>query len=121
MGYDHSVLVVIFMPSSQGYLGSAAEENRLQSHHGQLLKCIQLYNAILVRHGVVVLGPTGSGKSTVLKLLREALNNAYEDFYGHKRKVDVQVFILIFIYSFICVCHKTFNPYTCIHPTMLSL
>ena len=87
MGYDHSVLVVIFMPSSQGYLGSAAEENRLQSHQGQLLKCIQLYNAILVHHGVVVLGPTGSGKSTVLKLLREALNNAYEDFYGHKRRV----------------------------------
>lgn len=75
------------MASSQGYLDSAAEESWLQSHQGQLLKCIQLYNAILVRHGVVVLGPTGSGKSTVLQLLREALNNAHEDFYGHKRKV----------------------------------
>ena len=75
------------MPSSQGYLDSAAEESWLQSHQGQLLKCIQLYNAIFVRHGVVVLGPTGSGKSTVLQLLREALNNAHEDFYGHKRTV----------------------------------
>ena len=90
IGYDSDLAcsqLQIFMASSQGYLDSAAEESWLQSHQGQLLKCIQLYNAILVRHGVVVLGPTGSGKSTVLQLLREALNNAHEDFYGHKRKV----------------------------------
>ena len=71
----------------QSYLVSAMEECQLQPHQGQLLKCIQLYNTILVRHGVVVLGPTGGGKSTVFRLLRKALNNAHEDYYGHKRKV----------------------------------
>jgi len=63
------------------------EECQLQIDQGQLMKCIQLYNTILVRHGVVVLGPTGGGKSTVLRLLRKALNNAHEDHYGPKGKV----------------------------------
>ena len=79
-----SMTFVIFF---QNYLVAAMEECQLQTDQGQLLKCIQLYNTVLVRHGVVVLGPTGGGKSTVLRLLRKALNNAHEDHYGPKRKV----------------------------------
>jgi len=45
-----SMTFVIFF---QNYLVAAMEECQLQTDQGQLLKCIQLYNTVLVRHGVV--------------------------------------------------------------------
>lgn len=32
---------------------------------GFLIKCIQLYETTVVRHGLMLVGPTGSGKSNV--------------------------------------------------------
>lgn len=37
-------------------------------------KCIQLYDIIAVRHGIMVLGDANSGKSVVMKLLAESMN-----------------------------------------------
>jgi len=37
-----------------------------------------------VRHGTILLGPTGGGKTTVLSLLRDALNRGHLDYYGLK-------------------------------------
>lgn len=51
-------------------------ECSLQTSDVQTLQCVQLYKTIGVRHGVVVMGTTGSGKSTVIQLLRGALNLA---------------------------------------------
>ena len=36
-------------------------------------KIKQLYNQILVRHGVMLVGPTGGGKTTVRSILQKAL------------------------------------------------
>nr|XP_014352841.1 PREDICTED: dynein heavy chain 6, axonemal-like [Latimeria chalumnae] len=45
----------------------------LQSVPSMIHKVIQLYETMLVRHGVMIVGPTGGGKTTVYKILADAL------------------------------------------------
>lgn len=63
-------------------------------------KIFQLYNILQVRHGIIVVGPTGSGKSSMIQILSESMqihkSSSYkitkinpkamrsEDFYGAK-------------------------------------
>ena len=48
----------------------------------ELQKCHELYSMLVVRQGVILLGPTGSGKTTVVHLLKSALNSCHSDYYG---------------------------------------
>lgn len=45
----------------------------LQPVHSMTGKVIQLYETMLVRHGVMLVGPTGGGKTTVYLVLADAL------------------------------------------------
>ena len=45
----------------------------LQHWTGQTDKVKQLYNQLLVRHGVMLVGPTGGGKTTARSILQRAL------------------------------------------------
>lgn len=56
----------------------------LEQSPSQIQKCHELYNMLLVRHGVILLGPTGGGKTSVVRLLVAALNKCYTDYYGPK-------------------------------------
>lgn len=49
------------------------EERGFQKHPTWMNKCIQLYETYLVRHGIMVVGPAGSGKSAILDCLAGAL------------------------------------------------
>eukprot|EP00937_MAST-01D_sp_MAST-1D-sp2_P001010 g1010.t1 len=42
-------------------------------HDGWVVKAMQLYETTLVRHGIMLVGPTGGGKSSVMRTLRTAL------------------------------------------------
>ena len=42
------------------------EEKKLQPEPSTYLKVIQLHETMIVRHGVMTVGPTGGGKTTVL-------------------------------------------------------
>ena len=43
----------------------------------QVLKTIQFHETLLVRHGVMLVGPTGGGKTTVYRVLAQTLTNLY--------------------------------------------
>ncbi|KAL3884515.1 hypothetical protein ACJMK2_024650, partial [Sinanodonta woodiana] len=56
----------------------AVQINRgLQSVVTQMKKVIQLYETMLVRHGVMLVGPTGGGKTTILRILADTLANLH--------------------------------------------
>ena len=49
------------------------KERNLQLHTTWLNKCIQLYETYLVRHGIMLVGPAGSGKTAICECLAAAL------------------------------------------------
>lgn len=53
----------------------AFEQMNLQSNEKQLEKCLQLYEQLEKRMGIVILGPPNCGKSTIISLLKQALQN----------------------------------------------
>ena len=42
-----------------------------------LLQVIQLYETLIVRHGVMLVGPTGGGKTTVYQILAKTLGKLF--------------------------------------------
>ncbi|VDM01287.1 unnamed protein product [Schistocephalus solidus] len=50
----------------------------------QVTKVIQFYETLLVRHGVMLVGPTGGGKTTVYKILAKTLGNLHADGLGEE-------------------------------------
>ncbi|CAM9743474.1 unnamed protein product, partial [Hapterophycus canaliculatus] len=52
----------------------AVETERLVYHAGWVAKVIQLYETTLVRHGIMLVGPTGGGKTKIFRCLRMALD-----------------------------------------------
>ncbi|KAG5177491.1 dynein heavy chain and region D6 of dynein motor-domain-containing protein [Tribonema minus] len=50
------------------------EDHGLQPHPFFITKVIQLYEMIVVRHGLMVVGPTGGGKSSNIKVLSATLS-----------------------------------------------
>ncbi|PVD36438.1 hypothetical protein C0Q70_03422 [Pomacea canaliculata] len=63
----------------QAEIISVQEKNKLQVVMTQVKKVIQLYETMIVRHGVMLVGPTGSGKTTVYQILAETLENLYKE------------------------------------------
>ena len=51
------------------------KDRGLQQHPSWLAKCVQLYETYQVRHGIMLVGPTGSGKSTIMDVLAAALTD----------------------------------------------
>ncbi|OWF46435.1 Dynein heavy chain 6, axonemal [Mizuhopecten yessoensis] len=54
-------------------INMAIRDQNLLHWPSQVEKVKQLYNQILVRHGVMLVGPTGGGKTTVRNVLQKAL------------------------------------------------
>ncbi|CAH8607094.1 unnamed protein product [Heterobilharzia americana] len=53
------------------------QEMGLQIVSDQVLKVIQFFETLLVRHGVMLVGPTGGGKTTVYRVLAKVLANLH--------------------------------------------
>lgn len=59
----------------QPFIEQAFEQLNLQSNAKQVEKCLQLYEQLEKRMGVVVLGPPNCGKTTIISLLKQAVAN----------------------------------------------
>ncbi|PSC73956.1 flagellar outer dynein arm heavy chain gamma [Micractinium conductrix] len=60
-------------PEVMAALEKVVKERGLQAHPSWMNKCIQLYETYLVRHGIMVVGPAGSGKSSIIDCRAAAL------------------------------------------------
>lgn len=49
----------------------------LQTDESQIRKVIQFYETMLIRHGVMLVGPTLGGKTTVYKILADSLTELH--------------------------------------------
>jgi dynein heavy chain, axonemal len=54
-------------------LGAAATSSGLQAEDAFVQRCLQLWETTSVRHGVMVIGPAGSGKSAIISTLSAAV------------------------------------------------
>lgn len=68
--YQH---LFLFFMAVQKSIGIALRELSLQKWPSQIQKVVQFNSILNVRHGVMLVGPTAGGKTTVRKLLRHAL------------------------------------------------
>ena len=55
-------------------LQAVVEAENLMMHPSWATKVIQLYETTLVRHGIMMVGPAGSGKSRIINCLQDALS-----------------------------------------------
>ncbi|KAF0301061.1 Dynein heavy chain 6, axonemal [Amphibalanus amphitrite] len=66
---------------------------KMQPEPCQIRKVIQFHETMIVRHGVMLVGPSGGGKTTIYRILQKSLTKMLED--GHEspyyRVVHVEV------------------------------
>lgn len=77
------------MPAGQQHnelkvaLTNVVEADKLIMHPSWTIKVIQLYETTLVRHGIMMVGPSGSGKSKIISSLQDSLSQTTG--ISHKR------------------------------------
>lgn len=79
-------------PDLESSIKQGLEEKNLQTTETTLRKCIQLYETMCVRWGVMLVGPTGGGKTVDLNGLAYALEDLYKKGVDgpHFREVHIQ-------------------------------
>ena len=55
------------------------ERDNLQQRDGYVLKVIQLFETVNVRFGVMLVGPTGGGKTTCYRALAKAMTRLRQE------------------------------------------
>lgn len=79
-------------------INTTLDENTLQRPHNYVTKIIQLYDTMDVRFGVMLVGPTGGGKTTCCNILQGALTRLRE--LRHTN----QAYQVGCVWAWCCVC-----------------
>jgi len=72
-------------PEEEAILKSVVEGYNLVWHDAWVLKCIQLFETTRVRHGIMLVGPSGGGKSCIFKCLQDTLEKRHGIQYKNSR------------------------------------
>ncbi|TRY65354.1 hypothetical protein DNTS_005929 [Danionella cerebrum] len=78
----------------QSTIHSSLCQRSLQPLPSIISKVIQFYETMLVRHGVMLVGPTGGGKTTVYRVLADTLESLYHAGYENPFYRPVKTFVL---------------------------
>lgn len=78
----------------QSTIQDSMTEKELQPIMSMVKKVIQLYETMLVRHGVMLVGPTGGGKSTVYQMLADTLTTLHKNGHDNPNYQPVKKYIL---------------------------
>lgn len=60
-------------PDVEAQIKLSIEKKNYQSYETWVLKIIQLYETFMVRHGFMLVGPTGCGKTACMQVLTNAM------------------------------------------------
>jgi len=72
-------------PAVEEQIKIAVENAGLVHHASWVLKVVQLYETSLVRHGIMLSGPTGGGKTRIIEILQTALSAVQNIVYKQAR------------------------------------
>jgi dynein heavy chain len=61
-------------PQLEDALKKTVEAHKLVYHPTWVVKILQLYDTILVRHGIMLVGPSGGGKTQIFRTLQKSLD-----------------------------------------------
>ena len=75
-------------------IDNAMLAKKLQASDSMARKVIQLYETMVVRHGVMLVGPTGGGKTTTYEVLAAALTDLHKQGVKHADYKPVQTTVL---------------------------
>jgi dynein heavy chain len=73
------------LPAEEAILRDIFQEKELVDHSSWVLKIMQFYETTKVRHGVMLVGPSGGGKSRIFECLREMLQRHQKVEYREAR------------------------------------
>ena len=92
-------------PTLEAALKISVDNNKLVYHPNWVGKVLQLYDTTLVRHGIMLVGPSGGGKTQIFKNLRASLDTVTGT--THTDDIHSYTHILIHLYT-----HTLIHSYT---------
>ncbi|XP_028810647.1 dynein heavy chain 6, axonemal isoform X2 [Denticeps clupeoides] len=78
----------------QSTIEHSLQQSSLQPIPSMTKKVIQLYETMLVRHGVMLVGPTGGGKTTVYTVLAQTLQTLHKGGHQNPFFLPVKTYVL---------------------------